>query len=75
METVEQFLIVGLLQLGGNSGDLALWETVGCVGSWGWSVMARESIWEQNGLTPLVNIMHFLLARQHLTSQVLWAAT
>ena len=34
------------------------WESeIGCVGSWGMNLMAREPSWEQNGLLPMVNII------------------
>ena len=40
------------------------WESrVGCVGSWGRNLMARELSWEQNGLPPMVNIMQLASAK------------
>ena len=38
--------------------DLAHWESgIRCVGSWGRTVTARESLWEQKGLLSMFNMM------------------
>ena len=48
----------------------AHWEIgVRCVGSEGRKLMARQPIWEKNGLPSKINIMQ-IVSEEHLTSQL-----
>ena len=40
-----------------------LGNRIRCLGSWGRNLKTREPTWEQNGLTPMFNIMQIALAK------------